>query len=319
MKKISDIFVVKYGNSLSLSKLKTDRNGINFVSRGSKNNGVVTKVKRIEGVATLPINTITVSLGGSVLESFVQDEEYYTAYHIQYLVPKTNLTKQQLFFYCMCIKANKYRYSFGRQANKTLEDILIPDVQDIPEWVHKIKIPQKPTSNSINDTSMEFDVKKWALFKYADIFDIEKGYYNKKPKKIKNGNIRFIGASKYKNGITSFHDVNDVEKVFDGNCLTVANDGNSVASAFYQPLSFTCSHSINILTLKDKEVQLDKYIALFLCAVIRLEKYRFGFGRKWRYERMNESLIKLPIDNSDQPDFEFMENYIKSLPYSASI
>jgi hypothetical protein len=33
---------------------------------------------------------------------------------------------------------------------------------------------------------------------------------------------------------------------------------------------------------------------------------------------MNESLIKLPAKGG-QPDFEFMKNYIKSLPYSASI
>ena len=34
---------------------------------------------------------------------------------------------------------------------------------------------------------------------------------------------------------------------------------------------------------------------------------------------MRESLIKLPIDKIGNPDFEFMENYIKSLPFSISI
>jgi hypothetical protein len=50
-----------------------------------------------------------------------------------------------------------------------------------------------------------------------------------------------------------------------------------------------------------------------------MEKYRYSYGRKWGIERMNESLIKLPVDNKENPDFEFMENYIKSLPFSVSI
>ena len=53
--------------------------------------------------------------------------------------------------------------------------------------------------------------------------------------------------------------------------------------------------------------------------LIRKEKYRFNYGRKWETERMKESLIKLPIDKNGNPDFEFMENYIKSLPYSANL
>ena len=65
--------------------------------------------------------------------------------------------------------------------------------------------------------------------------------------------------------------------------------------------------------------KINKYVAFFLVALIRMEKYRYSYGRKWGIERMNESLIKLPIDKSGNPDFEFMENYIKSLPCSASI
>ena len=30
-------------------------------------------------------------------------------------------------FYCMCINLNKYRYNYGRQANRTLSQIIVPD------------------------------------------------------------------------------------------------------------------------------------------------------------------------------------------------
>jgi hypothetical protein len=34
---------------------------------------------------------------------------------------------------------------------------------------------------------------------------------------------------------------------------------------------------------------------------------------------MTISTIKLPVDKKGTPDFEFMENYMKTLPYSNSI
>ena len=49
-----------------------------------------------------------------------------------------------------------------------------------------------------------------------------------------------------------------------------------------------------------------------MTTLIRLEKFRFNYGRKWGLERMKESVIKLPTQNG-KPDFEFMESYIKSL------
>ncbi len=50
-----------------------------------------------------------------------------------------------------------------------------------------------------------------------------------------------------------------------------------------------------------------------------LEKYRFNYGRKWGIDRMKKSLIKLPVDSDGKPDYKFMEDYIKSLPYSINL
>lgn len=321
MKKVKEIFNVKYGINLELINctIVDFTRGIPFVSRISKNNGVVAYVEKIESLQPNPRHTISVAGSGSVLSCFYQGEPYYSGRDLFYLLPKIELSIKEMLYYCYAINSNAYKYNYGRQANKTLGEILIPDVENIPEWVHKIKIPSKPKTNPINNTHIELDTKKWKTFKYSDVFNIEKGYYNKKPRENKYGDIRFIGASQYKNGVTSIHAKKDVEKIFDGNNITVANDGNSVASAFYQPTQFTCSHSVNVLTLKDKTIKMTVYIALFICALIRREKYRFGYGRKWRYERMMVSEIRLPIAKDKKTDFDFMENYIKSLPYSKTL
>lgn len=132
---ISELFDVKYGLNLELNKLTRDPGGINFVSRSAKNNGVTGKVKPIFEVNPINAGMLTVAGGGSVLETFVQIEPFYSGRDLYYLIPLTEMTLQQKLFYCMCIRANKYRYNYGRQANRTLRDIQIPQIDQIPDWI----------------------------------------------------------------------------------------------------------------------------------------------------------------------------------------
>lgn len=128
---IKDLFTIKYGNSLELVRLdkckKTDPNAINFVSRTEKNNGVSAIVEKIISENPNPAHTLSVAGGGSVLATFYQSEEYYSGRDIYCLIPKKEYSQLEMLYYAMCIRKNKYRYSYGRQANKTLKDILIPE------------------------------------------------------------------------------------------------------------------------------------------------------------------------------------------------
>lgn len=317
MNKVKDLFDIAYGTSLSLTDLELDEKGVNFISRTSENNGVSARVKRLKDVEPMPKNTISVAVSGSVMESFLQDEYYYTGFHVLCLSPKQQMSKQELLFYCMCLRANKYKYNYGRQANRTLPEIKIPSFDKIPSWVNKTQIIDAPSSDSVLSVAMALHDREWKLFKYSDVFTLKKGFYNKKPDEDSTGNVIFIGASRNNNGITSKHQKDDIDKIYNGNCITIANDGNSVTSAFYQQTEFTCSHSVNILTLKD--YKLNVYIAMFLNTIIKQERYRFNYGRKWRIERMKESMIKLPVNQQGTPDWQFMEEYIKSLPYSKGL
>ena len=82
-----------------------------------------------------PKNTISVACSGSVMSSFLQEEEYYSGNDICYLIPKTPMSKKKLLFYCLVLRKNAYRYSYGRQANKTLKDLFVPGINEIPFWV----------------------------------------------------------------------------------------------------------------------------------------------------------------------------------------
>ena len=116
-------------------------------------------------------------------------------------------------------------------------------------------------------------------------------------------------------------------KVFPAHAVCVTNNG-SVGYAYYQEDSFTCSHDVNPLYMKDGEF--NKYTGLFVATVIMHDRYRWGYGRKWRPERMIKSKIKLPVmqdedghplideskkysDDGYLPDWAFMEKYMMTL------
>lgn len=335
MVKLNELFDISYGTKFDWNKMTEEQNGIAFVSRTSKNNGVVGYVERYNDQDPYPSGTITVSLGGSyVLSSFVQVSEFYTGQNVAVLIPKSSMNIEKKLFYCYCIEKNRYKYSaFGREANKTLKELLVPSLDEIPKIYSQIKIPDfSKKTGKVIESSINFDTKDWKEYSYGELFEIRGGYYNKKPAHLVSGNIPFIGATRENNGITELYSEDDISafykdgsmkeddydnKIFPGNCITVLNNGASVGYAFYQERNFTCSHDINVLYLKNTEMT--EAIAMFLITIIEMEKYRWNYGRKWRPKRMPESIIKLPSKNvSDRfvPDWEYMDRFVKNCRFS---
>lgn len=174
---------------------------------------------------------------------------------------------------------------------------------------------------------MKVDTVTWKEFTFNNIFKIKKGFYNKKPEHTISGDIPFLGATEKNNGITEYYSLIDIEtasktgdnnnapltdKIFSPNALCVTNNG-SVGYAYYQKEEFTCSHDVNPLYILNGEF--NKYTALFVATIIHQDRYRWAYGRKWRPERMINSKILLPAINSKQPDWVYMEKYIKTLNY----
>lgn len=134
---VSELFDVKYGNGFELTYLHRDPHGVDFVARGKKNNGITARVRRLPGFIPFPAGCITVAVSGSVMESFLQKSPFYTAYHVMVLspLPHIEMSDAVKLYYCMCLRRNKFRYSYGRQANETLRDLQIPVLDEIPEYV----------------------------------------------------------------------------------------------------------------------------------------------------------------------------------------
>ena len=131
---------------------------------------------------------------------------------------------------------------------------------------------------------------------------------------MNEGDIPYVSTTRENNGITTY--VSESNR--NGNLITLAYDG-SIGACFYQSDSFFASEKI--VTIDLVQYKLNKYIAMFIIPIIQLESQMYAYGgRKWTVEQqLKETKIKLPIDEKGNPDCYFMEEYIKSLPYSVNL
>ena len=317
--KITDIFSVRYGINLELVNMvqcdSSNFNAIPFVSRTENNNGVSAFVEKEIDIEPNKAHTLSVAGGGSVLSTFYQPLEYYSGRDIYILSPKEKLSIIEMLYFAKVISLNKYRYNYGRQANKTLKDILIPKY--IPSKVkNKLFTFYSDTLNNISQESLdkekvELNINNWNNFKLTDLFEI-KGSQTTALWELEDygaGIYPYATTQATNNAIAGFYNYY-TEK---GNVLTV--DSAVLGFCSYQELPFSASDHVEKLIPK---FELNRYIALFLTTIINTEQYRYNYGRKSSQSRMKTISIKLPTKNN-QPDFKYMESYIKSLKYSASL
>jgi|ERR1035437_928498 hypothetical protein len=318
MKKVPlhELFEIKYGNSLELNILEIcnpeNEDKVNFISRTRENNGVSAIVKRLIDVEPFEAGLISVAgSGNSVLESFIQPAPFYTGFHVFILKPKIKLTDLEKLFYCYCIRQNQYKYGFGRQANKTLKDIILPE--KMPDEFNSIKLNDvvNLSNGSELKNKINFNAKGWVYFNLVDLFNISGSTTTSKLvlEEYGNGKYPYVTTQSTNNGVDGFY--NHYTEL--GNVLSI--DSAVLGFCSYQPYPFSASDHVELLHPKFK---LNSYIAMFLVTIMNRELYRYNFGRKYSQERMKKGKIKLPAKNG-KPDFKFMEKYIKSLPYSSSI
>jgi hypothetical protein len=143
------------------------------------------------------------------------------------------------------------------------------------------------------------------------LFDIKKGKRLTKAR-MTVGSTPYVGSIDSNNGVSAF--VGE-KPIHEARTITVNYNG-SVGEAFFQPTAFWATDDANVLYPRFK---LTPSIAMFVITVIRLEKYRFNYGRKWNKRRMEESVIRLPSTAQGEPDWQYMESFIKGLPYSSGL
>ena len=223
------------------------------------------------------------------------------------------MTAAEKIYYCKCISMNRFKYSaFGREANKSLKYLKVPN--SVPEWVleyNGIEQKYKSIHKSVNNLEYRLSDRNWDWFEFLNLFSIQRGESEYKYT-FKKGNYPYISATSDNNGVSYWCDKFNSE----GNKITVSYDG-SVGEAFYQSNRFFASEKVAVLDLLNHPLNI--YIAFFLISIIRLEKFRYNYGIKWALDSRMKSTKINPTDNKGNPDWQLMEDYIKSLPYSSNL
>jgi len=170
-------------------------------------------------------------------------------------------------------------------------------------------------SNPLIKTKYNLEINKWKSFSYdkdkKSIFKIKKGK-RLTLKDQSDGDIPYVSSSSMNNGVDNYIG----NGLTDENCITFACYG-SIGEVFYQSENVWVSDNANVFYLREKK--LNPFIAMFIITILKLEQFRFSYGMTGKKARLQNFEIKLPVNESGNPDWEFMENYIKSLPYSANL
>lgn len=133
--RVDEVFQILQGHSLELNVLEELPTGVAFVSRTAQNNGVSARIAAPPDCEPLPAGILSVALSASPLMTFLQEEPFYTGYHVAGLQPLEPMTRDELLYYSVCLRAHMYKFGYGRQANKSLAGLLVPDRQSVPSWV----------------------------------------------------------------------------------------------------------------------------------------------------------------------------------------
>jgi len=294
---------------------------VNIVSNTTNNNGVESYIFRNDiGIK----NCITIATRGNDYFACYQDD--YTVTIVRALLlysNKFNLNKYIGFYICSLIRMNKYKSAYGRVLSGDRleqEKIMLPiDENGNPNWKYIEELTQNIYKNiykrfntkSVIDKKNKLEINMWKNFKLNNLFKIE-GSKTTPILDIQEfgfGNFPFVTTSATNNGVEGFYDY-FTEK---GNILTV--DSAVIGYCSYQPFDFSASDHVEKLIPR---FEMDKYIAIFLVTILNKEQYRYNYGRKASQTRLKEREIKLPSKDGN-PDWNFMRDYIKSLPYSTTL
>lgn len=260
-----------------------------------------------------------------------QKNNFSASDHVEVLEPKFKLTDNIAFFLCTLINMEQYKYSYGRKRSQTkLKDeyLLLPvDSDGKPDWefmdsyIEKLENLERESKGSLKDALRtngsynEICKENWKDYRLGDLFDKvykSTSYVKQECEELfENEGINFVSRTEDNNGCDTVVEKNEGMAVEKGNALII---GDTTSTIFYQEKEFVTGDHIVVCRSK----WLNRYTALFVKSILEKERFRYSYGRAFIMESINNTIIPLPTKN-DEPDWNYMETFIKSLPYGDRI
>ncbi len=319
---IGDLFHISPGKRLRKEDM-TEGN-TPFIGASDSNNGVTAFVSNTN--TSEDSNILGVNYNGSVVESFYHPyrsifsddvkrfrlKVYEGNKHI-YIFMKTVITQQK--------EKYTYGYKFNEERMKKQTIMLPVDENGQPDYEFMESFIRQREQRMLHDYIEYISAKieqnkrevlslscvKWSSFFISDVAEILSGRDIYEDERVP-GLTPYIGASAFNNGITHF--INNTNETKEAECISVNRNG-SVGYAFYHPYEALYSNDCRKIRPKVN----NRYIAMFLAHQITVQRGKYNYGYKMGTERLKRQMIQLPVDESGQPDWEFMTQYMKSIEY----
>lgn len=303
---------------------------IPLVSSGKENNGIIAFVED-EKARLWEKNTLTIDMFGKV---FYQESPYFAVSHgrVNILLPKISMTKGCLqFIGCAIEKVASQKYAFNEMCTGTKvlkNNIKLPSTPDgAPDWAYmesymanlETKVAESLTMlQAAKDAEKKkVDTREWGEFHLYDIFSISMGnkFDRSKMCEVDEG-INFVGRSALTNGVacavTSVEDKkgNTVQPYPAGD-ITIAL-GGSIGAAFVQDKEFYTSQNVCVLHTDDHSIT--ERAKWFVAASITASCGNYeAFTDELNRHIRTDFIIRLPMDKTGQPDWAYMEEYMRKM------
>ena len=293
---------------------------VEYYSASQFNNGMTDKISN--PLFTDSNKIIFTSFG----DCFYVANEFTASDEVIILSPKQRkLDTYIAFFLVSVLRQLKWKYSFGRKAftNRLQNEFIKLPTNDqrsidwdiMSQYIKdKLKYIQYKQGTKIQKTGL-LNKAKCREFKITDLFTVRGSKKSFTKHDVVAGEYLYITTSNKNNGVSG------TSSIFTEEGNVISFDSATEGKCFYQPDKFIGSDHVEIL--EPKNFQLNKYLGMYFATILNLELFRYSFGRKRAQKRMVVDTIYLPYyldqNKKPQPDLEFMENYIKHLPYSKYI
>lgn len=246
-----------------------------------------------------------------------------------YYIDTSNLSEGACKFVKSILEATftaNYSFSDGMLPTRIYDETIklpithsgSPDWEYMETYMRKIEEKAKLSFEKLKTMGKKkkIDVSEWGEFKVGELFKLERGKCSKTTG-LNDGNVPYVGCTNVNNGVMAFYDV-ETETISKGHCICFIGNGNgSAGQQIYREDDFLCSTG-NVCGYREN---LTPNIAHFIVSVMDSQQKatnKFSHANGRTLEKLSQQVIKLPITSSGEPDWEYMENYIKTVEIKAS-
>ncbi|WP_196760430.1 restriction endonuclease subunit S [Streptobacillus moniliformis] len=328
---IETLFYVVRGNAsnLSIRELEAiDNKSLPIISAKDKNNAILGFTTKKEKERCYK-NVITINNNGSVGYSFYHVYEFVASSDVSILKSVSNsLNQYNSIFIINCLQniaVDKFAYGY-KASNERLRrtKIVLPvDGNNNPNWYFMEEYIKERENKQREDLREYYNRRlldlvvcpevltdvEWGEFSLRDIFVFERGNQNNMSA-CEAGDIPLISAKKIDNGVKAFISDNG-KKLFEGHILTLNNDGDGgVGIAYYQANKMALDTHVTALI---PIIPINRSSLLFISKTITIQRDKFSHGYSLNNNRMKAQKIVLPIDKNGNPNWTYMENFIKNV------